>query len=184
LVILIIHLDNRKIDAGKGISQSEDYSLTIRFPRGQVDMTVKEASAELVRMFPGANFLSLVTVRLHDGARVSVDGFGMPFKNAERPDVEGWINRNEPIVNGTTLLGLLTQSEFNVVIPLKPSAVEFEWNDARLPRRLATRTTRGTSRPPKRPTPSCSRLPRERRCSGRRLGKSALSSRTAGQSRC
>lgn len=132
-VMLIIRSDNRKIDAGKGLSQSEDYSLNIRFPRGQIDMTAEQARAELVRMFPGPNFLSLVTVCLHDGARVSVDGFGMPFKNAERPDVEGWINRDEPIVNGTTLLDLLAQREFNVVIPMKPSSVEFEWNDARLP---------------------------------------------------
>jgi hypothetical protein len=132
-VMLIIRLDNRKIDAGKGISQSEHYSLNIRFPRGQIDMTAEQAGAELVKMFPGAKFLSLATVRLRDGARVSVDGFGMPFKNTERPDVEGWINRNEPIVNGTTLLDLLAQREFNVVIPLKPSAIEFEWNDAHLP---------------------------------------------------
>ena len=42
-----------------------------------------------------------------EGARVSVEGFGMPFKNPEDPEVEGWICSNAPIVQGITLLDFL-----------------------------------------------------------------------------
>ncbi|KAK4149095.1 P-loop containing nucleoside triphosphate hydrolase protein [Chaetomidium leptoderma] len=121
---------NRQVEGGQGLAQAEEHSLCVKFPRGQT-VTIEEAAPSLVTRLPGAR--SLVTVRFNDGAQVKVDGFGMPFKNQEDPDVEGWINRNEPIVEGITLLDFLAQRTFCFVFVASPSTMAKEWDDTRLP---------------------------------------------------
>lgn len=81
--------------------------MDIKFPRGQVDMTAEQASPAFLNRFPGAERFTLISVRLHEGARVRVDGFGMPYKNPEQPAAEGWVNRNTPMVRELTLLDFL-----------------------------------------------------------------------------
>ena len=40
----------------------------------------------------------------------------MPYKNPGDPEIEGWINRNEPIVGNLTLLGFLAPRTFYVTV--------------------------------------------------------------------
>ncbi|KAK3290860.1 P-loop containing nucleoside triphosphate hydrolase protein [Chaetomium fimeti] len=122
---------DRKAEGGVALAQAEDYEVTVRFPRGQTRMSVEAATPALVKRIPAA--VSLVSVTIHEDANVKVTGFGMPFRNPEDPVVDGWVNRNAPIVDGITLLDVLAQRTFHVVLPVSCSAVEKEWNDARLP---------------------------------------------------
>ncbi|KAK3295984.1 AAA domain-containing protein [Chaetomium fimeti] len=124
---------DRKIEGGRGLSQSEEYTLTIKFPRGQIDMTVEQAHPTIVKRFPGAEKLSFVSVRLHEQGRVRVDGFGMPYKNPEHPEAEGWVNRNTTMVENITLLDFLAGRSFLFAMGVTPATINKEWNDARLP---------------------------------------------------
>ncbi|KAH6850200.1 hypothetical protein B0I37DRAFT_428198 [Chaetomium sp. MPI-CAGE-AT-0009] len=124
---------DRKIEGGRGLSQSEEYTLNIKFPRGQIDMTIEQAHPALVKRFPGVGKLSFVSVRLHEDARVRVDGFGMPYKNPEHPEAEGWINSNTPIVENITLLDFLARRSFFFAMAATPASIDKEWNDTRLP---------------------------------------------------
>ncbi|EAQ90943.1 predicted protein [Chaetomium globosum CBS 148.51] len=105
---------DRKIEAGKGFVQSEVHPVDIKFPRGQVDMTAEQASPAFLNRFPGAERFTLISVRLHEGARVRVDGFGMPYKNPEQPAAEGW-------------------RAFYFAIRAPLATIDKEWNDMRLP---------------------------------------------------
>lgn len=50
------------------------------------------------------------------GLASTITGFGMPFANAENAQVEGWVNENKPIINNLTLLDVLQQRIFYIVI--------------------------------------------------------------------
>lgn len=96
-------------------------------------MTVEQAPPTMVKRFPGVERLSFVTVRIREGANIRAGGYGMPYKNLEDLEIEGWVNCNDPIVGSLTLLGFLAQRTFYVAVPVTPASIDKEWNDARLP---------------------------------------------------
>lgn len=59
--------------------------------------------------------LSRVQIDLQTGAKVKVEGFGMPFANRSHAS-EAWINEQTPIVGGVTLIGLLQQRNFVLLV--------------------------------------------------------------------
>lgn len=116
-----------------GAAQSSRYSLLVRFPRGQVRIHAGDAPTAIIKRFPGAKNLALVTVELAAGANIQVDGFGMPYANPEDPDAEGWVNGNMPIVPGITLLGFLQSRTFRFLVPVFPSVIDKVWCEKALP---------------------------------------------------
>lgn len=64
----------------------------------------------------------MLKVVLHGDAKVAVEGFGMPFANASDTRYEEWINEGKPIVDDWTLLKLLQQREFHLVVSKDPSS--------------------------------------------------------------
>ncbi|KAK4155741.1 P-loop containing nucleoside triphosphate hydrolase protein [Chaetomidium leptoderma] len=110
----------RAVAGGTGVVQSEFYTLSLRFPRGQVTVTIEDPTPAVVKRFagPGAKQLAMVTVELAEGARVRVDGFGMPFRNPEDEEVDGWINDNRPTVQNITLLDFLRRRVFHFAVPM------------------------------------------------------------------
>ncbi|KAG7284557.1 hypothetical protein NEMBOFW57_010935 [Staphylotrichum longicolle] len=80
-----------------------------------------------------AGFGVRYTIRLPDGARIKVDGFGMPFANFENTEVEWWVNNNEPIVDGATLLDLVRKREFHFLVLESPIEVQKKWSEEHLP---------------------------------------------------
>ena len=114
---------------GVGIVQSEHHTLRVRLPRGQVTVAAEQATPAVVDRFPGTNHLTVVSVRLAEGAQVRVDGFGMPFKNPQDSEVEGWVNHNTPIIHGMTLVDFLRRREYHFVVPMSTINLAKEWGD-------------------------------------------------------
>ncbi|GJC97824.1 DNA helicase [Colletotrichum higginsianum] len=83
---------------------SQEHKLRIKFPRGKFTHTIEEASPEVSARFPEGKRKGrcIVTVKLHSDARVSVLAFGIPFANHADPEVDGWVNKNTPIIDKTT----------------------------------------------------------------------------------
>jgi hypothetical protein len=96
-------------------------------------MAVEKAPPAFVKRFPGTELYILVSVRLREDAQVRIDGYGLPFRNPEHPEVEGWLNQNTPIVGTLTLLDFLAQRTFYLAMSITPATRVKEWNDARLP---------------------------------------------------
>ncbi|KAF7554912.1 hypothetical protein G7Z17_g2536 [Cylindrodendrum hubeiense] len=115
----------------------DQHRVTVKFPRGQCAYDFKEASPELLARFPHAkgakNGLAYVSVRLNDGACVSVEGFGIPFANALDPEVESWINHDAPIVENVTLLDVLRQNHFHFVVANTAQDALRNFSEDRLP---------------------------------------------------
>ncbi|KAF4992306.1 hypothetical protein FDECE_13760 [Fusarium decemcellulare] len=112
------------------------YEIEVRFPRGAFEITVMAAPEEIASGYPEAKGrdkgLTLITVRLGDRP-VQVGGFGVPFANADDPEVEGWINDNKPIVDGHTLLDFLQQEVFSFVVAMAAVEAAKKLDPERLP---------------------------------------------------
>ncbi|KAH6854724.1 hypothetical protein B0I37DRAFT_441680 [Chaetomium sp. MPI-CAGE-AT-0009] len=116
-----------------GLTQTDWHNVVFRLPRGGFVATMEDPTPTISALFPSAKRLTLVSIRLLNGARVSIRGFGLPFANADDPDVEGWVNHDKPIVEGTTLLDLVRRTEFHLVVPGPRAEVEKRWSEDRLP---------------------------------------------------
>ncbi|KAK4150791.1 P-loop containing nucleoside triphosphate hydrolase protein [Chaetomidium leptoderma] len=115
------------------LAQFDWHRVGVMFPRSGFVSTFEDPPPSLASLFPGARKLCLLSVRLLEGAQVKVDGFGMPFANFENPEVERWVNGNEPIVAGTTLLDLVQKTEFHVLVLESPVDVQRKWSEEHLP---------------------------------------------------
>jgi hypothetical protein len=84
---LTVNADRLRRLAHLALAESEEYRLNITFPRGQVTIITQDALTykEVRERFPDAERLTLVQVHLAEGARVGVEGFGMPYRNPEDP---------------------------------------------------------------------------------------------------
>jgi hypothetical protein len=76
--------------------------------------------------------LSLLTVHLQEGARVTVDGFGMPFNSVDA-ELNAWVKDNKPIVDDITLLDVLEQENFSFIVAIPAQDTEKHWDEGRLP---------------------------------------------------
>ncbi len=113
--------------------QLDWHRIPVKFPRGGFTCTVEDAPAALATRFGGGKPLALVSVRLKDGERVKVEGFGIPFANYEQPEVAKWVNDNEPIVGGITLLDFLRRDEFHLLVSHRPVDIEKRWTEDAMP---------------------------------------------------
>jgi len=113
--------------AGAGIVQQDSHRLVVCFPLGQLTYTVADPTPAIAARFECGKSLCTVAVRLT--ARATVHGFGLPFANPEDSEVDGWVNKNAPIVPGLTLLDLLRQTEFHFVVFGPTAAVKRRWNE-------------------------------------------------------
>ncbi|CAH0026931.1 unnamed protein product [Clonostachys rhizophaga] len=109
--------------------------LLVKFPRGHFDVKVQDIDS-----IPGlrARFPSLtepatfITVHLHYSHNVVVDGYAKPFSNPGHP-CDGWFNRNLPIDDGITLLGLLEERRFHFVLSKNTDYYNRFWTESMLP---------------------------------------------------
>lgn len=102
-----------------------EHPITVQFPRGQVDIQITEATPAHLERFPDLKSRergsSLVTVSLQAEAKVL--GFGIPFVQLHDRQMEAWVNDNEPIVEGITLLDILESKKFTFIVPEPASSL-------------------------------------------------------------
>ncbi|EHK15923.1 uncharacterized protein TRIVIDRAFT_1445, partial [Trichoderma virens Gv29-8] len=122
---------------GGTVLPSDQYFIKVRFPRDGCSYAFKEAPKAVYDRFPNAKGrekgLTIIRVSLTEEARVTVDGFGMPFANAEDSELEDWINGNKPIVENLTLLDVLGQRTFYFVISVPVTVAMNRFSPDKLP---------------------------------------------------
>ncbi|UKZ82056.1 hypothetical protein TrVFT333_009839 [Trichoderma virens FT-333] len=99
---------------------SNHIHIYVGIPREGCSYTFKEAPKSVFDRFPNAKGrekgLTIIRVSLTEEARVTVNGFGMPFANADDAEVEGWVNENKPIIYNLSFV--LRQRTLYLVIRL------------------------------------------------------------------
>ncbi|PTD01498.1 hypothetical protein FCULG_00010287 [Fusarium culmorum] len=91
--------------------------LVVKFPR-EVEVTFRVATEEGISKLPeGKASMSWVEVVLKKGAKVSVEGFGLPYANVNHPAHE-WLQHPDsaPVVGDKTLLDILQQEKFTFIV--------------------------------------------------------------------
>ncbi|KAM0205188.1 hypothetical protein ACHAQI_009422 [Fusarium lateritium] len=95
-----------------------DHKIIAKFPRGKISCSYDPVPQAVQAKFPTITnwaSYSYVTVKLN-GVIATVDGYGQAFANAAEPELEKWINCNEPITESVTLLDVLHQQMFFFVL--------------------------------------------------------------------
>ncbi|KAK3187475.1 hypothetical protein K4F52_003823 [Lecanicillium sp. MT-2017a] len=104
---------------GAAVEPNDKHIISVRFPRG-VSQSFTAAPSGVVKRLAGpgaeARELTLMRVALPDDSNITVTGYGMEFANSDDPQMDGWVNENKPVVDRHTLLDLLAQRSFTVVI--------------------------------------------------------------------
>lgn len=122
---------------GGSVVPTDHIRIYVRFPREGCTYTFEEASASVFDRFPDAagreKGLTAIRASLADQARVTIYGFGMPFANADDPEVQGWLNENKPITGSLTLLDVFAQRTFYIVVRQPVSSVINKFSIDRLP---------------------------------------------------
>ncbi|KAH8667822.1 AAA domain-containing protein [Ilyonectria robusta] len=105
----------------------------VKFPRGGFSFSYGLLDSSARHRFPGAKKDPLLLdVFINDGAEVTVEGLGMPFANSDHPEIEGWLNRFEPVANGMTLIDVFNQRNFTIVVDHGEEYFVKHWNEANL----------------------------------------------------
>jgi hypothetical protein len=119
------------VDNGKVLPAAK-LTISVKFPRGGTSLSFEDAPHLLPR-FPGNKCVSLTKVHFSDNARVTIEGFGIPFAHPDDPELEAIVNDNAPIVDGISLLDVLRQRTFKLVLPSLAKHVENAFDMAKLP---------------------------------------------------
>ncbi|PHH81083.1 hypothetical protein CDD80_3365 [Ophiocordyceps camponoti-rufipedis] len=99
----VIHAYNATLGS---VLPSTTRQVIVKLPRHGYDFVVDPVSGAVREQLPeGANIRSMVEVKLHQGASVKVEGFGMPFSSPFNP-CEAWVNSQSPIARDQTLLDM------------------------------------------------------------------------------
>lgn len=135
-----IHLANRHhlVDPSNGqASQATFHKLCVKFPRGRTTLDIQAATGFALERFsvePGKESrYCLVTAALDVGTAVTVDGFGVPFYNSEDEELGAWLNDDQIIKGGFTLLNFLRERKFYFLVSATAQGFEREFSEARLP---------------------------------------------------
>ena len=117
------------------ISQEDSYRITVIFPRDGVDISYDEANKEITDLFPNApeKVYTLITFKLKTGKKVRVEGYGWPYHNVDEPEMEKWLNENEPIFSGITLRDFFNGDRFALVYTENPELTKKKFNESNLP---------------------------------------------------
>ncbi|KAL5602435.1 hypothetical protein FOBRF1_009968 [Fusarium oxysporum] len=116
-----------------GVRAVDQYKIRVRFPLGGTQLSVIEAPKSLVDRFPDVKSKdrrSLLTVSV--SAPISVFGFGVPFQSPDA-EVNGWVNDNLPIGDGTDLQTFLKQTEFTFLLNERVIDVQKRFDPKQLP---------------------------------------------------
>lgn len=115
----------------------EWHTITVKFPRGGYLCSFEEAPTSVIERFISSpkvqRGLTIMRVRLRDGAQVTIVGFGMPFANADDTEVEGWVNESRPIVENYTLMDILSQRNFTIILTGRPEEATRDFAEESLP---------------------------------------------------
>ncbi|KAM0257022.1 hypothetical protein ACHAQJ_004617 [Trichoderma viride] len=126
-----------RVSQGGSVVLDERHNIFVRLPRNACKYDFSEASKPVLDRFPGAKNrdkgLTVLKVCLEDEARVTITGFGIPFANADDAEVEGWINENKPIVDNHTLLDVLRQRTFYIIIDMPVQHTCHKFREESLP---------------------------------------------------
>lgn len=128
----------RVVDPGSmKVERMDSHEIEVRLPRGGYTREVKDAPAEvqarLSQVEAARKGISVLTVRLNADARVQVNGFGIPFSNVEDDELNRQVNEYSPIFGSTTLLSILRQREFVLVVALSREVLEKLTSESWLP---------------------------------------------------
>ncbi|KAF4966904.1 hypothetical protein FSARC_5468 [Fusarium sarcochroum] len=101
------------------LRRADDHRIIIKFPRS-FEYGIQDASEWLCGKIHGRRCkiqgLSYVRVRFNQ-AQAVVDGLGVPFANVKDLEIVAWVNDNAPIVEEHTLLDVLAQNTFYLLVP-------------------------------------------------------------------
>lgn len=115
------------------VTPCKKVSLRVKFPREHTEVSMETPSPQLLSQFPDQKALFLFKVELKNGARVTVDGFGVPFADPANPGTEAILNDNAAVVDNIGLLELLSQDCFRLVMPAKNKKLPSLFSMKRLP---------------------------------------------------
>jgi hypothetical protein len=110
--------------------------ITTRFPRGKISCSYDTVPLSVKTKFPQIenwDSFTYLTVRLNGGARSTINGYGKHFSNPLDTELEGWVNDHKPIVQGVTLIDVLRQREFFLVVSWAPGPASKSLGDQYLP---------------------------------------------------
>lgn len=130
---LTISIDAQQTTA----SLPADHVITIKFPRGNISCSYDPVPLSVKTKFPQIqnwDSFTYLTVRLNRGARPTIEGYGKHFSNPLDTELEGWVNDHKPIVQDVTLLDILRQREFFLVVSWAPGPASKGFGDVHLPR--------------------------------------------------
>lgn len=108
--------------------------IVVRFPRDNAAYFVTAIPTDQRDKLQSKKDLSLLEVFLKDepNANVAVHGFRMPLSRPGHPS-EGWLNRDEPIADGRTMLDIFQQREFKLLVAAPDKILTNLFSDDALP---------------------------------------------------
>lgn len=112
-----------------------DHKIIAKFPRGKISCSYDPVPQSVQAKFPTIKnwgSFSYVTVKI-DGAIPTIEGYGQAFANGADPELESWINSNEPITGSVTLLDVLHQQAFFFVVAWAPGPASKNFTESLLP---------------------------------------------------
>lgn len=106
------------------LAPTSDHKLIVHFPLGQWRITFETASEETGNRFSKlANRKPiLVTISSIHGAKPLVEGWGIPFHNADDPDLEAVVNNRAQLGNDVSLLQFLQKKTFQLLLVGNPES--------------------------------------------------------------
>ncbi|KAJ0149822.1 Uncharacterized protein HZ326_7606 [Fusarium oxysporum f. sp. albedinis] len=116
------------------VTSSNTRKLTVKFPRGEIDITYRAASEQDTAKYPDAKkHMTWVDVFLGKNAQVSVKGFGMPYSNPGHP-AEGWLRSPDSttVLDGMCLLDIIRQRHFSFLVVHPEKVLMAKWSVASL----------------------------------------------------
>jgi hypothetical protein len=120
---------------GNGVAlPTASREILVKFPRGGIKSTFTDADkiGGLRERIGKSGNLSIIHVKLHDDAKIIVDGYGLPFANIDHPS-HGWLNDNQPMIEATTLAGFLQQRDFFLAVAFSADDMCKFWDYDLLP---------------------------------------------------
>lgn len=116
----------------ESVLATEQYTIQIRFPPSSFQQRYEEAPEKLVGRFPDAKDLSYLAISFNDTKPI-VMGYGRPFANVQDPQIESWVNGNQPVLNGCTLLDALQLEKYHVVLPINVADAQKKFDPNQAP---------------------------------------------------
>ncbi|TDZ28400.1 hypothetical protein C8035_v007600 [Colletotrichum spinosum] len=110
------------------------HEITLQFPRDRFTYDdLQPVPEDLRHRFAATGHLTAARVKLNEGEKVRVLGWGKPFANKSDSEVEAWVNDNKPIIDDITLLDITRQTEFLLVVANEQKSLGIKLSGLSLP---------------------------------------------------